>query len=170
VDRLAEIFTDQRNGRYRVGVQNPLRLDDASEPQPDLVLYARAVDARHPTPAESFLAVEMADASLDYDQGAKIPLYAAVIREIWVIDLVRNLIHSYRDADSLHRAYNSIPSCDRLTRTSPLEFPDVHIRLAECFNASPFRVYPSPLTARRCSIKECRFLDNLTSTQFNRPL
>jgi Uma2 family endonuclease len=48
VDALAEIFTDQRRGRYRVAVQNPLRIDDENEPQPDLVLYDRAVEARHP--------------------------------------------------------------------------------------------------------------------------
>jgi Uma2 family endonuclease len=132
VDRLAEIFIDQRNGRYRVGVQNPLRLDDLNEPQPDLVLYARAVGARHPTPAETFLIVEVADASLDYDQGEKIPLYAAAgIKEVWVVDLVRNLVHSYRDADSVNRAYKRVFSSDRLTWISPLEFPDIHIRLAE---------------------------------------
>ena len=38
VDALAEILTDERKGRYRVGAQNPLRIDDENEPQPDLVL------------------------------------------------------------------------------------------------------------------------------------
>ena len=52
VDALAEILTDQQKARYRVGVQNPLRIDDENEPQPDLVLYKRDVVARHPTPAE----------------------------------------------------------------------------------------------------------------------
>ena len=52
VDALAEILTDQRKARFRVGVQNPLRIDDENEPQPDLVLYKRDVVARHPTPAE----------------------------------------------------------------------------------------------------------------------
>jgi hypothetical protein len=39
VDSLTEILVDQRQGRYRVAVQNPIRLHDCSEPLPDLVLY-----------------------------------------------------------------------------------------------------------------------------------
>jgi hypothetical protein len=53
VDALAEILTDQRKTRYRVGVQNPLRIDDENESQPDLVLYNRDVVGRHPTPSET---------------------------------------------------------------------------------------------------------------------
>jgi len=98
VDALAEILTDQRKARYRVGVQNPLRIDDENEPQPDLVLYNRVVIARHPTPGETFLVVEVADASLSYDQQSKIPVYAvAGIKEVWIVDLIRNRIHTYRD-------------------------------------------------------------------------
>src|SRR6516165_3718491 len=70
VDAMAEILTDQRQGRYRVGVQNPLRIDDENELQPDLVLYDRAVVARHPIPEETFLVIEVADASLAYDQNS----------------------------------------------------------------------------------------------------
>jgi Uma2 family endonuclease len=67
VDALAEVFTDQRKSRYRVAVQNPLRIDKEDEPQPDLVLYEGSVTGRHPMPSETFLVVEVADASLDYD-------------------------------------------------------------------------------------------------------
>ena len=132
VDGLAEIFTDQRKARYRVGVQNPLRIDDENEPQPDLVLYDRAVVARHPTPAETFLVVEVADASLGYDQQSKIPVYAAGdIKEVWVVDLIRNCIHTYRDPGTGSRTYATVSSFDRLTWVSPRDFPDIRIRLAE---------------------------------------
>jgi Uma2 family endonuclease len=132
VDALAEIFTDHRGGRYRVGVQNPLRIDDINEPQPDLVLYDRAVAARHPTPSETFLVVEVADASLGYDQRSKIPLYAAAgIKEVWIIDLIRNCIHIYRDPQSGDRAYGTVSLFDRLTWLSPRDFSDIRIRLAD---------------------------------------
>jgi Uma2 family endonuclease len=132
VDALAEILTDQRKARYRVGVQNPLRIDDENEPQPDLVLYNRDVVARHPTPAETFLVVEVADAPLGYDQQSKIPLYAvAGIKEVWIVDLVRNRIHTYRDPAPGKRAYAAVSSFDRLMWVSPREFPDIRIRLAE---------------------------------------
>jgi Uma2 family endonuclease len=132
VDALAEIFTDQRQARFRVGVQNPLRIDDENEPQPDLVLYDRAVVARHPTPAETFLVVEVADASLSYDQQSKIPVYAvAGIKEVWIVDLIRNCIHTYRDPESGRRDYVTVSVLDRLTWVSPRDFPDVRVRLAE---------------------------------------
>src|SRR5260370_6621393 len=98
VDALAEILTDERKGRYRVGVQNPLRIDDENEPQPDLVLYHRDVVARHPTAAETFLVVEVADASLGYDQQSKIRVYATPgIKEVWIVDLGESRIPIYRD-------------------------------------------------------------------------
>jgi Uma2 family endonuclease len=132
VDALAEILTDQRKARYRVAVQNPLRIDDENEPQPDLVLYNRDVVARHPTPAETFLVVEMADASLGYDQQSKIPVYAmGGIKEVWIVDLIRNRIHTYRDPIPGHGTYVTASSFDRLTWVSPREFPDIQIRLAE---------------------------------------
>jgi Uma2 family endonuclease len=132
VDALAEIFTDQRKARYRVGVQNPLRIDDENEPQPDLVLYDRVVVGRHPTPAETFLVVEVADASLGYDQRSKIPVYAvAGIKEVWIVDLIRNCIHTYRDPGSGSRDYVTVSLFDRLTWISPSDFPDIRVRLAE---------------------------------------
>ena len=132
VDALAEIFTDQRQARYRVGVQNPLRIDDENEPQPDLVLYDRVVVARHPTPGETFLVVEVADASLGYDQRSKIPVYAvAGIKEVWIVDLIRSCIHTYRDPESANRDYATVSFFDKLTWVSPRDFPDIRIRLAE---------------------------------------
>jgi Uma2 family endonuclease len=132
VDALAEIFIDHRRGRYRVGVQNPLRIDEENEPQPDLVLYDRAVVGRHPTPAETFLVVEVADASLGYDQRSKIPVYAAAgIKEVWIVDLIGNCIHTYRRPGTSGRVYAKFSSFDRATWVSPHAFPDIRIRLAE---------------------------------------
>ena len=136
VDALAEIFTDQRQARYRVGVQNPLRIDDENEPQPDLVLYDRVVVARHPTPGETFLVVEVADASLGYDQRSKIPVYAAAgIKEVWIVDLIGNCIHTYRRPATGSREYAEYSSFDRATWVSPHAFPDIRIQLAELIQA-----------------------------------
>ena len=132
VDTLAEILTDQRKARYRVGVQNPLRIDDQNEPRPDLVLYNRDVVARHPAPRETFLVIEVADASLGYDQQSKITIYAAAgVKEVWIIDLIRNRIHTYRDPAPGNRNYAAVSSFDRLTWVSAREFPDIRVRLAE---------------------------------------
>lgn len=63
-----------------VMVQNPLRIDSYSEPEPDFIIAHYKVDEYlegHPCPEEVFLLIEVADSSLEFDQGAKKQLYAA---------------------------------------------------------------------------------------------
>jgi hypothetical protein len=84
VDWLTEVFVAQSAGRYRVGVQNALRLDDRSEPLPDIVLYAPERFGHHPRPVDTFLVVEVADSTIDYDLGPKLEAYAGSgIEEVW---------------------------------------------------------------------------------------
>ena len=84
--------------RYRIGIRNPISLDPHSEPQPDVVLYEPSVRRRHPLPDEIFLLVEVADTSIAYDRGPKLEAYArGGVREVWVIDVVRQRIFVYRN-------------------------------------------------------------------------
>ena len=132
VDSLTELFTDQRRGRYRVGAQNPVLIDDEDEPQPDLVLYDRAAIGRHPTPRDVFLIVEVADSSLDYDQRSKLPVYAgAEIREVWIIDLVRRCVQVYREPQNADLRYAILETHDQTSWVSSLAFPDVRVRLSD---------------------------------------
>lgn len=82
-----------------VGVQDPVRLDAYSEPQPDIsVVHYRAnlYADHHPTPADILLLIEVADSSVVYDRGTKISLYAeAGIIEVWLVDLIQNTITRY---------------------------------------------------------------------------
>jgi Uma2 family endonuclease len=62
----------------------------------------------------------------------KIPVYAvAGIKEVWIVDLIRNRIHTHRDPVPANRTYAAVSSFDRLTPVSPREFPDIQIRLVE---------------------------------------
>jgi Uma2 family endonuclease len=83
-----------------VSVQNPIALDDFSEPEPDVALLAPRRDmyeASHPGPADVYLIVEVADSSLRFDRERKIPLYAkAGIPEVWLVDLVEKNLMRYR--------------------------------------------------------------------------
>ena len=87
-----------------LSVQNPVWLDDYSEPLPDIALLRpRADDYRsaHPGPDDCLLVVEVADSSLAYDRDVKLPRYArAGISEVWLVDLTgrRLLIHRRPDA------------------------------------------------------------------------
>jgi hypothetical protein len=66
-------------GRAIVSVQNPVALDDDTEPEPDLaVLRRRTVPHKESEPATDavLLLIEVADGSLAYDRGTKLRLYA----------------------------------------------------------------------------------------------
>ncbi len=83
-----------------VSVQNPVRLGDYSEPQPDfLLLRPRADDYRLRTPLaeDVLLLIEVADSSLRYDRAVKLPLYARHgIPEVWIVDLTANVVEWFR--------------------------------------------------------------------------
>jgi Uma2 family endonuclease len=79
-----------------VSVQNPVRIDDFSEPQPDLALLKLRKDFysnSHPTPSDVLVIIEVADTSLQYDRNVKLPLYArAGIPEAWLMVLQKEVI------------------------------------------------------------------------------
>ncbi len=82
-----------------VSVQNPIRLSEKHEPLPDIAILKRREDFyrnSHPTPTDTFLLVEVADSSVGYDRGRKIPVYAkAGIHEVWLYNLNTNTITQY---------------------------------------------------------------------------
>jgi len=88
-------------GRAHVSIQNPVRLDLHSEPQPDLVVARRRKEFytdRHPEPDDIFLVVEVADSSLHYDQTEKAPRYGrAGIPEMWIVDVDAVAVTVYTD-------------------------------------------------------------------------
>lgn len=101
VDRLNRLFMRAVGEQAIVRVQNPMVLDEWSQPQPDLILIRPRADfyaAGHPGPADVLLAVEVADASLEADRGVKVPLYARHgVPEVWLVDLEDRSIEAFRD-------------------------------------------------------------------------
>jgi Uma2 family endonuclease len=79
-----------------VSVQDPIRLNDFSEPQPDLALLKPRRDFysdSHPTPQDVLLVIEVADTSAAYDRSVKLPLYArSGIPEAWLMVLSKHII------------------------------------------------------------------------------
>ena len=66
-------------------------LNDATAPEPDIaVIRFRSInDLVTVTPEEIYLLVEVADSSLAFDRGTKLPRYAAAgIPEVWIANLV----------------------------------------------------------------------------------
>lgn len=101
VARLTYILTLRLQGRAVIWAQNPLRLNDYSEPQPDVAVLRQRDDfyaQAHPTPADVLLLIEVSDTTLDYDRQIKTPLYArAGVPEVWLVNLADERVETYAD-------------------------------------------------------------------------
>ncbi len=100
VDLLTKFFIKNVSNEIRVGVQNPLRISDYNEPEPDIVLsdLTKYDGERHPRPAEVVLVVKVSDATMKYDRDVKLPLYAeAGIAEVWIVNLRKNIVKIYQN-------------------------------------------------------------------------
>lgn len=100
VNRLNRLFSQWAGDQAIVSVQNPVRLGEHSEPQPDLALLKPRSDfyaQSHPGPEDVLLVVEVAETSADYDREVKVPLYARFgVPEVWLVDLAGEGIEVYR--------------------------------------------------------------------------
>ena len=111
VRRVTDLLYERIARRARISVQNPIRLDARSEPEPDLALLDTAGNytARHPRAGDVLLAIEVSDTTLDFDLHEKTPLYGrAGIREVWVIDLGQGRVHVFRDPDRTGYAWQRV--------------------------------------------------------------
>jgi Uma2 family endonuclease len=134
VDRLTRAFTRALDSdEVYFSIQNPVRLGQYSEPQPDfLVLKLRAefIPDGHPGPGDVFLLIEVSDSTLRYDQRVKIPLYArASIPEVWIVDIDARTVQVYRQPSSgQYTVEESFRPGDLL---APQAFPNVRVPVAE---------------------------------------
>jgi Uma2 family endonuclease len=71
---------------------------------------------RRPWAADVLLVVEVADTFLDHDKDGKVPRYAhAGVREVWLVDLVHDLILAYTEPSAEgHRVVRSLRPGDRI--------------------------------------------------------
>jgi Uma2 family endonuclease len=133
VNRFTTMFVQWFAGRAVVHIQNPIRLGQRIEPQPDVVLLRHRADfyrGKFPEPEDALLVVEVAESSLGYDRTTKEGLYAqAGIVEYWVVNLIDNEIVVYRDpGKTRYRSMQTLKSGDTIT---PVSFPDVTIAVAD---------------------------------------
>ena len=132
VKRLTQLFTAVIGKSAIVAVQDPVRLDSRSEPQPDLsVLRPRDdfYDAAHPTAADVLLLVEVSDTTSRYDREIKAPLYARHgILELWVVDLDNNLLLVHRKPGN--NGYGEVLQLSAPGKLSPQALPQAVVDLS----------------------------------------
>lgn len=137
VDRLTSLFVRRFGDRAIVRVQNPIVLNDLSEPQPDLTLLKPRADfyrREHPRPRDVLLVVEVIGSKKDYDRAVKLPLYArAGIREVWLVDLLAEAIEAH--CKPALRGYRETTVLGRGRVVAAGAFPRVRFRVNEILGA-----------------------------------
>jgi Uma2 family endonuclease len=132
VKKLNALLSAAAGGSAIVAVQDPLRLSDASEPEPDLMLLRPRADFyahAHPGPADVLLLIEVSDTTVAYDRGIKLDLYAKHrVAEVWIVDLDNNVVRFFRHGDGM--AYTDITASETPRATPVAALPGVTIDLA----------------------------------------
>lgn len=132
VNLLTKIFIKYVSDDILVSIQNPVRLSDYDEPEPDLVLAdLRKFDGkRHPRPEEILLVIEVSDSTLRYDRDKKLPLYAeAEIPEIWIVNLPNDLVEVHTKPSVGLYQFVKIFKRGEIIETESL--PNLHLKVDE---------------------------------------
>ena len=133
VNRSSAFFHRKLADIVIVGVHDPVRIDDFSEPQPDLALLKPRKDfysKSDPAPEDVLVVIEVADTSVNYDRNVKLPLYArAVILEAWLMVLRKDIIEVH--SQPKNGKYQKVQRVKRgKTLTSPT-IPDLSCRVED---------------------------------------
>ena len=135
VNLLAEQLITRLAGKAYVSIQNPVRLDKHTEPQPDLAVARRRLDAyagRHPEAADILLVIEVADSSLRFDRAEKVPRYGrAGIPESWLVDLEAETVTAYTGPGP--NGYAREQLCRRGDTIAATGVPEIGLRVDEMF-------------------------------------
>jgi Uma2 family endonuclease len=110
-----------------VSTQDPIRLDNFSEPEPDLAIVKGDIfdyADRHPVAEDIYLVIEVADSTLKQDCEVKDKLYArSNIAEYWVVDIKNRQVQIFRNPTPT--GYTSQLILTEVHSVSPLAFPEI---------------------------------------------
>lgn len=98
VNRLNAAFFRHLGSGARVSVQNSVRLDDGTEPEPDVALLRPdAPEDRIPEAEDVLLVVEIAVTTEAFDRNVKLARYAAAgIPEAWLVLPQKRTVETFR--------------------------------------------------------------------------
>lgn len=100
-DHLFEWLVTDLVGKAIIRSQNPIHINDYSEPEPDLAIVkfqTHRYKSAHPVPKEIFWVIEVADSTLQKDRTIKRKMYEqAGIPEYWIINIQEEQVEVYRN-------------------------------------------------------------------------
>ncbi|NET28262.1 Uma2 family endonuclease [Okeania sp. SIO1I7] len=130
---LAELFILRLAQTVTVGIQDPVRLNNTSEPQPDVSLLQRRPDfyrTQQPQPENVFLLIEVSDTTIKYDREVKVPLYAENnIVEVWLVNLTEECLEVYRQPKG--NGYEIVQTFQKGETVTIQAFPNVTFTVDE---------------------------------------
>jgi Uma2 family endonuclease len=132
LERLNDLFSEQKKGRFKVGPGRPIPIPDFHELQPDMVLFKTAAGTRrqHPATQEIYLVIEVSDTTVKYDSEKKLLAYEnARIPEYWIVDVPAKIVRVFR----LHQGQKYRETVQREGPIAVEAFPDVIVHLADLF-------------------------------------
>lgn len=133
VKRLGRLFQTRLGDRVVVSVQDPVRLDEHNEPQPDVALLAPPVEryrTRHPGPEDVLLIVEVVQTTREPELRLKLRQYArAGIAEVWVLYLTPGNLVVHREPSGPN--YRSVRTFRRGETVAPLLLPELELDVEE---------------------------------------
>jgi Uma2 family endonuclease len=132
VTQAGRTVDDAFGPAHHVRHQLPIILNDASEPEPDVVVvpgvpadYLRS----HPRAADVRLLIEVSDTTLHLDRERKQKAYArAGIAEYWILNLPQRQLEVYRDPSG--SSYRSVTVLRETESVTPLAAPGAVIGVA----------------------------------------
>jgi Uma2 family endonuclease len=132
---LNKLLSGKLRDRVLIAIQDPVVLNNNSEPQPDVALLKPRDDfyaTAHPQPQDIFLLIEVSDSTIVYDREEKIPLYAeANIIEVWLVDINEQIVEVYQQPTAA--GYQLMQKFASGQTLSIKTFPDVNINVNEIF-------------------------------------
>lgn len=134
-DIFADLLKEKLGNKVYVRSQNPIILDDYSEPEPDIVLAKPPRETyleRHPTPEDILLIVEISDSTLGRDRITKSLAYAkAGINQYLVLNLQNETLEEYREpSEDGYQFKRTLRKGDSLNLEA---FPEVEIKIEDLF-------------------------------------
>lgn len=133
VNRLTALLTRNLGSTAIVSIQNPIRLDDYSEPQPDIALLKPRDDfyaGSLPSADDVLLIIEVADSSIELERRVKLPLYArAGIPEVWLANLPEDRVEAH--SDPANGVYQKTRILNRVESIQSEKLPGLSLKIDE---------------------------------------
>ena len=139
VHRYIQVFSPLVGERLSFQIQNPIHLDDNTEPEPDVMLLRPRPDNfydSHPSPEDVLLIVEVSETSLNYDRDVKAHLYGRHnIPETLVLNLPGDCIEGFtRPGPEGYAQHNIYRRGDTITLAS---LPDLELSVDDLLPPAP---------------------------------